>query len=63
MSVKENPQDHKCEVIYISMNGKSKCGKPANGTVGSLTDPNSIMWVCSDCYYDVLKMRSLGQQE
>ena len=59
MSVKENPQDHKCEALR----GKNRCGKPANGTVGSLTDPNSIMWVCSDCYYDVLKMRSLGQQE
>lgn len=35
--------------------------REANGAIGSLTDETFVQWVCSNCYYNVLKMRPLSQ--
>lgn len=38
------------------------CNKnKANGSIGKLHDPYFIQWVCSYCYKNVLKMKSLKE--
>jgi len=46
----QDPGSHTCEC----------CKKrPSNGTIGSMDNPDFKMWVCEDCYHNVLRLKPL----